>query len=213
MTRLHDHAIGGERPVLLKLCAIIAALGAASLILGTLAAQVVVPGHDWIADTISDLGAGQYEIVMDVALYGFAAGLFVAALAASHSHMGGSGWTAGLFSLAILGAIVVVVGARNEYGDGDKEGVVIHSYLVYGLGFFFTATPLLMRPGFARIMPWMGWALLILAIGWVIVAPIFLLVPTSIDGLLERVLGVIAAAMLCTMCAGFWQRGKDVARA
>lgn len=66
---------------------------------------------------------------MDVALYGFAAGLFAMALAASHAHLGDIGWPAGMPSLALLAALIITVGARNEYGDGDNEGVVIHIYL------------------------------------------------------------------------------------
>lgn len=210
MSDRDHHATGGERPALLKLLAVLAVLGCVALLGGTIAAQMAVPGHDWVADTISDLAAGQLEIVMDVALYGFAGGLFAAALAAAHSHMGGAGWTGGILSLAILAGIVVVVAARNEYGDGDDEGVVIHGYLVYGLGAFFALTPLLMRPGFARIARWMGKALLILAILWIVVAPIFLMSPNGIDGLIERILGLIAAAMILVMGYGFWQRARMV---
>ncbi|WP_370161818.1 DUF998 domain-containing protein [Limimaricola soesokkakensis] len=201
--------IDAERPYLLLLLAGLGLLGCASLVGGTIAAQIVVPGHDWIADTISDLGAGEWEIIMDVALYGFAAGLFAMALAASHAHLGGIGWSAGVVSLAILAALVVVVGARNEYGDGDSDGVVIHIYLVYGLGALFLATPLSMAAGFGRDHPWARLALIGLAIAWAVGAPLFLMAPTTIDGLAERILGLIACAILAVMAYVFWRRGLD----
>jgi hypothetical membrane protein len=201
--------VDAERPYLLLLMAGLGFFGCMSMIGGTIAAQIVVPGHDWVADTISDLGAGEWEIIMDVALYGFAAGLFAMALAASHAHLGGIGWSAGVVSLAILAALVVVVGARNEYGDGDDEGVVIHIYLVYGLGVLFLAAPLSMAAGFGRDHPKVRSALIGLAIAWGVTAPLFLMAPTSIDGLAERVLGLIACAILAVMAWVFWQRGLD----
>ncbi|MCP1169626.1 DUF998 domain-containing protein [Limimaricola litoreus] len=201
-----------ERPYLLLLLAGIGLFGCLSMIGGTIAAQIVVPGHDWIADTISDLGAGEWEIIMDVALYGFAAGLFAMALAASHAHLGGIGWSAGVMSLAILGALVVMVGARNEYGDNDSDGVVIHIYLVYGLGLLFLVAPLGMAAGFGRHHPGARWALIGLAVAWAVAAPLFLMAPTTIDGLAERVLGLIAVGMVAVMTWVFWQRGRDARR-
>ncbi len=202
-------SVDAERPYLLLLLGALGLFGCVSMIAGTIAAQIVVPGHDWIADTISDLGAGEWEIIMDVALYGFAAGLFATALAAAHAHLGGIGWSVGVVSLALLAALVVVVGARNEYGDGDSDGVVIHIYLVYGLGVLFLAAPLSMAAGFGRDHPKVRVALIALAIAWAVAAPLFLMAPTSIDGLAERGLGLIACAMVAVMSLVFWQRGQQ----
>ena len=70
LTYLNGPAVAAERPYLLVTLAAIGALGCAAVIIGMFVAQASVPNHDWIADTISDLGAGEWEIVMDVALYG-----------------------------------------------------------------------------------------------------------------------------------------------
>lgn len=201
-----------EQPYLLTGLGWYAIAGCAIFAVSILIADFVVPNHDWIADTISDLGAGEWEIIMDVALYGFAAGLMAMALAASHAHLGGIGWSAGVVSLAILAALVVVVGARNEYGDGDNEGVVIHIYLVYGLGVLFLAAPLGMAAGFARHHPAMRRVLIGLAIAWGLMAPLFLMSPTSIDGLAERGLGLIACGIVAAMAWAFGQRGLDARR-
>ena len=201
-----------RRPVLLQLLAAIGLLGSLSLIAGTGLAQVLVPDHDWISDTISDLAAGKLEIVMDVALYGFAAGLIATALAAAHAHLGGTGWSIGVLSLALLAALVVVVGARNEYGDGDSEGVVIHIYLVYGLGALFLIAPIAMAPGFGFYSVKVKWMFYVLAASWAVTAPVFLLSPNSIDGLIERILGLIACAIVGLMAIMFWRIGSGSAQ-
>lgn len=209
MNHSRGRSATGERPYLLMTLAVIAFMGCLAVIVGMFVAQILVPDYNWIFDTISDLAAGEWEIVMDVALYGFAAGLFAASLAAAHAHLGGAGWSVGILSLAILAALVVIVGARNEYGDSDNEGVVIHIYLVYGIGALFTLAPLCMARGLGENHGWAKRALIGLAIVWAMLCSVFLLVPTSVDGLIERALGLIACAMVCTLGAVFFQRGRN----
>ena len=108
------------------------------------------------ADTISDLGAGRMEWIVDIALYFFAAGLVAMALAAAHAHLGGIAWSCGILgSWPSWPPSSWFVGARNEYGDGDSEGVVIHAYLVYALGALVLGIPLAMAGGM-RQFPWPG---------------------------------------------------------
>ncbi|MEF2551601.1 DUF998 domain-containing protein [Aurantimonas sp. A2-1-M11] len=197
-----------ERPYLLMTLAGIGILGCAVVIIGMFVAQALVPDYHWVSDTISDLAAGEWEIVMDVSLYGFAAGLFAVSLAAAHAHLGRTGWSIGVVSFAILAALVIIIGARNEYGDGDNNGVVIHIYLVYGLGALFTLAPLCMAGGIGYYSTRAKRALIGLALAWAVLCPVFLLSPTSIDGLLERVLGLIACAIVVTLCTVFFQRGN-----
>lgn len=197
-----------ERPALLRVLACLGYLGCLSLVIGTLIAQQFVPDHDWVADTISDLAAGRWEIVMDIALYGFAASLMAIALAASHAHLGGAGWSVGVISLAVLAALVVVIGARNEYGDRDSDGVVIHTYLVYALGVLFIVVPLSMARGVGRHAPWARRALLALAVLWVVAAPVFFFLPTDIDGAYERGLGLIACGIVAVLSTVFLARGR-----
>ena len=203
------HSLDAERPYLLIFLGALGIAGCVALVVGTLAAPFFVPHHNWIADTISDLGAGEWEIVMDVALYGFAAGVFAVALAGAHAHLGGIGWSVGILSLAIIAALVVVVGARNEYGDADSDGIVIHVYLVYGLGLFFTLAPLLMARTIGRDHPRTERLLFVLGVAWAVAAPVFFLMPDWIDGLYERVLGLIACAIVGTLSAVFLDRGRQ----
>ncbi|TGN61823.1 DUF998 domain-containing protein [Paracoccus liaowanqingii] len=211
MRHLTEHSAASEQPYFLMTLASIGFLGCAALIIGTLVAQTLVPDYNWISDTISDLAAGRGEIVMDVSLYGFAAGLFAVSLASSHAHLGGKSWSAAALCFALLAALVVIVGARNEYGDGDHDGVVIHIYLVYGLGALFALAPACMARAIGRHHGWARRALIGLTLAWVILCPVFLWAPTGFDGLIERTLGLIACGIICTLCTVFFLRGQKSA--
>lgn len=188
-----------KRPELLILLGILGLGGCLSLILGTFIAPYYVPNYNWWSDTISDLAAGDSEIVMDVALYGFAIGIMACALAASHDHLGESGWSIGVLSLSTIAGIVVIVGARNEYGDGDNEGVVVHIYLVYALGALFAIVPATMTSGLRRTAPAAAHAMIALGVFWVILTPIFLSMGTTWDGLVERIMGLAACGMITVL--------------
>ena len=199
-----------QDPSLIKVLGWYAIIGCAIFAISILIADWVVPDHDWIADTISDLGAGKYEFILDIGIYAFSASVISTALLASHIHLGGVRWSIAIAGLALLGLIVFLVGARNEYGDDDNDGVVIHVYLVYGLGFLMTAIPLLLAKGAGRIAQGFTQALIAIAIVWSISAPIFFFLPTGWDGIYERYLGLIAFVLICTLSKMFMQTAKHL---
>ncbi|WP_227267692.1 DUF998 domain-containing protein [Roseobacter weihaiensis] len=176
---------------LLNAAAWIAGIGTLCLLLGNVVGSIVVPDHDWVADTVSDLAAGRYEIIQDVALYGYAASLIACAIAAAHLHLDGTRWNVGIACLALLAMCVVVIGARNEYGDNDSEGIVIHIYVVYVLGLLFAVLFLSMARGLSGIARRYGVISYCCAALWIVGAPVFFLLPTEYDGAFERGLGVI----------------------
>ena len=191
-------------------CGLIGLGGCLALVGGNVIGSIVVPDHDWIADTISDLAAGRYERIQDFALFGYAAALIACAIGAAHHHLGGRRWTGGVFCLALLAFTVTVIGARDEYGDADSDGIVIHIYLVYALGVLFAAAPLLMAGGMGREAQRFRWISIGCAALWILTAPIFFFLPTGIDGLYERGLGLISIVWISTLSwmlfrAGFFQ--------
>ena len=204
------HVDRGEReqPHLLIGLAILGLLGCVSLAVGSVVAAVYVPDYDWVADTISDLGAGQHQRIMDWTLYGFAAGIMATALAAAHAHLGRHAWSAGIVSLAIIAALVIVIAARDEYGDGDTGGVVIHIYLVYALGALFLLAAWAMAWAIADRHPHAKRALIVFGALWAVTAMAFLMSPDGIDGLVERVAGLWAAGIVVTLCLVFLYRGR-----
>jgi hypothetical membrane protein len=184
-----------------------AILGCAIFGLSILVADFVVPDHDWIADTISDLGAGKYEFIVDIGIYAFAGSLISVALLGARLHLGGWKWSLGVIGLAILGMIVGLVGARNEYGDNDSEGVVIHIYLVYAIGLLVAAIPLLMVEGARRVGGRHARALIGIAVVWIIAAPVFFFLPDSVDGIYERGLGLVAFVLIFALARLFREQG------
>ncbi|MFL4468607.1 DUF998 domain-containing protein [Tateyamaria armeniaca] len=178
--------------MLLVASAWVAIAGTVALLLGNIIGSIVVPDHDWVADTVSDLAAGRYEIIQDVALYGFAGSLIACAIAAAHLHLDGTRWNIGIACLALLAMCVVVIGARNEYGDNDNEGIVVHIYVVYVLGILFAALFLAMARGLSSISRRYGVISSCCGALWIVGAPAFFFMPTGYDGAFERGLGVIA---------------------
>lgn len=195
-----------HEPNLVAALGLFSVLGCVILIASILVADFVVPNHDWMADTISDLGAGRYEFIVDIGIYAFSASLISIALLAAHVHVGGKRWSLGIVSFALIGLLVFLIGARNEYGDNDSDGVVIHIYLVYALGVLFTVAPLLMAKGAAKFSGRYKTIMIGLAVLWAVSAPVFFLLPDTIDGVYERYLGLIAITIVITFARLFTQQ-------
>ena len=197
-----------EMPAFLLTLGYVAIIGCAALCLSILIADQVVPDHDWIGDTISDLGAGRYEFIVDIGIYCFSASLIAVSLLAAHVHLGGWEWSVGTIGFAALGLIVFLVGARNEYGDADSDGWVIHIYLVYGIGLLMAVSLACMVSGAKMAGAIYGQVLTAIAVIWTVSAPVFFFLPTTIDGIYERYLGLLAIAAIITLARLFIQRGK-----
>ena len=142
-----------------------------------LIADFVVPNHDWISDTISDLGAGKYEFIVDIGIYTLSSAFIATALLAAHIHLGGWRWSLGLVGLALLGLVILAKGAK-------RVGVA-YSRILVGI-----------------------------SILWIVSAPIFLFLPTKIDGIYERYLALIAFALILTLARLFigYARGHVLER-
>jgi len=198
-----------EQPALLRALSLLAVFGCIALAGSILIADFVVPDHDWIADTISDLGAGRYEYIVDTGLYIFSAAMIGLAVLAAHIHLGAWDWSVGIVALIIFGLLVFLVGARNEYGDNDSEGWVIHIYLVYAIGLAMTVACFALARGAARASPRYRTILIATGIVWVASAPVFFFLPTDIDGIYERYLGAVSFAFILTLAHLFTQRAKQ----
>ncbi|WP_166486110.1 hypothetical protein [Jannaschia sp. CCS1] len=70
---------------------------------------------------------------------------------------------------------VIIIRARNDYGDDDDGGIVIHIYMVYVIGVLFSALFLLMGRGMARVARRYGVISYTCAALWILGAPIFFL--------------------------------------
>lgn len=199
--------------MLLRLCAGLAVCGTIMLIGSNVLGSVLLDSHDWVADTVSDLAAGDLEIIQDVGLYGYAGALIALALANAHVRMPGRSWTVTVFTLALLALCVTVIGARNEYGDGDDEGVEVHIYVVYALGVLFTLLFFAATRGLRHVAASYRWISLGCGVAWAIGAPVFFVLPTNIDGLWERGLGIVTCVWVITMAHALWTLSGEALRA
>jgi hypothetical protein len=206
MQRLNPPADLAERPPLLQGMAIMAVGGWVVFTVCILVADFVVPDHDWIADTISDLAAGEYEMITDMGIYAYSAALMACAVGAAHAHMGGKGWTWSIYALIVTGLVVFLVGARDEYGDGDDESVALHVYLVYTLYVTFAFMPWAMSDGVALVSRPIAFVMRGVTVAWTILAPFFFFLPTAIDGIYERMLGAITFVFVTCLALAFWKR-------
>ncbi|NDV49733.1 MULTISPECIES: DUF998 domain-containing protein [unclassified Salipiger] len=198
-----------ERPALMHALVLLAIFGCVALTASILIADFVVPDHDWIADTISDLGAGRYEFIVDTGLYAFSAALIGLAVLAAHVHLGAWDWSVGIIALIVFGLLVFLIGARNEYGDNDSEGWVIHTYLVYALGLAMATACFALARGAARVGPRYRTILIGTGVVWCASAPIFFFLPTAVDGIYERYLGAVSYVLVLTLAHLFHQRAKQ----
>lgn len=208
----HSHSDPTRRSdsAFLKFCAALAVFGVLAMLGGNIVGSIVVPNHDPVADTISDLAAGRYEIIQDVALYGYAAGFIALALALANLHTQSKRWSLGIVSLVTIAALIIVIGARNEYGDNDSEGVVIHIYLVYGLGVLLAIAPFALARGLSEIGAGFGFAARLFGGLWLLSAPVFFFLPTAYDGAYERGLGILASLWVLNVAYATWVSARAI---
>jgi hypothetical protein len=201
-----------ERHHMLVACGALGLAGGVALMVAVVVGGMLVPDYNWISDTISDAAAGEWEIVTDVGLYCYAGALIACAVGAAHAHLDRTRWSVGVFCLTLLALCVTIIANRNEYGDGDNEGVVMHIYFVVALGVLFAVAPLTMAKGAAAAGPWFGRAFTVLGVVWIVLAPPFFFLPTGIDGAYERGLGAIAIGWTSLLSWILLRRGLALAR-
>jgi hypothetical protein len=193
-----SRALDGERPELLILCGIVGVLGTLAP-LATMMLSVPVARHEFVADTISDLGRGPHAWIMDTGFYVNAGGLLALAIGTAHLHLGRWAWSLGILCLALLALVTVLLGIWDTFhnvGD-DAEDLTVHTQITYALAPLYLVGPLAMIGGAVRLMPNARVLFAASAILWAVLATAFKLVPTDFDGILEK--AAVAATYLWTL--------------
>lgn len=174
-----------------RLLAGFAIAGCAAAALADFVMWFLTPGYNPVAQTISELGAGPHHEVQDAGIALFAAGVF--ALGVAFILRSKDGWRSWLVRAAfvILAIDICLIAFWNEYGDGEPGGLVIHKYLVLLL--YLLAAVILwfgdaVTPARRSVLSSFGRGA---AIFWLVAAPVFYLLPDSIDGAYERFLALI----------------------
>ncbi len=189
-----DKARFKVQPALLALCGVAGLIGAVAPTFLNIVASVIAE-HDFVADTISDLGRGPHKWIMDTGFYISAAGLIALALASAHAHVGQIGWSMGLFCLALTSLVTVMLGLWDKFGgSGDMS---VHTRLTFLLGPLYFLGPLLMAPALRHISRFTASLFVCSAILWLAFATAFKLAPDNVDGILEKT--AVLATLLWTM--------------
>lgn len=162
----------------------------------TVAASLLTPNTNMVANTISNVAAGPYDWVQDAGFYVLSAGLCALAYGMYDLHTSRWHWLAAIATLPTMAVAVTVMGFYQEYGDGDNESGEIHIYLVYAFGISFLALLLLSIPHLREHHPWwrplnLSWLVL-----WTAGACYYFKMGTDYDGLVERALGLAYLAWM-----------------
>ncbi len=200
-----------SHPQLFYLCGVVGICGCVVVVLANIVGVLVQPKDGLVADTISDLAAGRYAVIMDIGLYAFAAVILARAAGLRRLHWGKRSWTAGSWLLTLMAVMIVVIGAYGEYGDNDVGGLVIHLPLVLAMALTFTASALLTAAGFYRYRRRWFWFNIACAVLWVLGAACFWFSPTTIDGLIERLVGSVMVVWLFALSKLLIDRSKGKA--
>lgn len=182
------------------------------VIIGDVTMWFLVKGYSPISQTISELAAGPHHWIQDAGILLFVGG--VICLTIDLFRRGEPGWKPWLVRLAMLALAldVALIALWNEYGDGEPGGLVIHIYLVAAL---YPLIPAILWFG-TSVLPasqgQLGKLAKVAAILWLVTAPIFFVVPDSIDGLYERGLGMfIISAVAIAALRLYKSDAEDVA--
>ena len=186
--------MGTDRAALVKAAGAIGWLGVWGVLAADLLGILLVEAHNPIAETISKLAVGPQAWIQDLGLNLFGIGIALCAAGFTLWRTGGLAWRAGILLLALLGLDVVIIAEYNEYAGELGEDATVHRTLVYILYVLFAAASLLLAPGLKDAGRRWQTASLGAAAAWIVLAPVMLIVPTSIDGAYERLVGLVLLA-------------------
>ena len=192
---------------LLRVTGLAGAIGALAVAATNAVATVVVDHQGWMQDTISDLAAGPSDWIQDIGLYLFAAGLVALSIGLWRLDLNGWRWTGAAVLLWVLAADVVVMAAFEAYSGGDP-GFTLHPWAVYLFGFAFGLVLLFLAPGLGHVGRGWMWASLAVFVAWVVLAPIYFVVPPGIEGAYERGLGLIVIAWMLAISLLLHEEGR-----
>ncbi|WP_411889337.1 DUF998 domain-containing protein [Yoonia sp. SDW83-1] len=189
-------------PLLLAFCGILGLIGSVAPT-GALIWASLVAEHDFLADTVSDLGRGPHRWIMDSGFFINAASLLALSIGAAHIHAGTKRWTASILCFALLALVIVAIGLWDAFGrTAETDGMSVHTRLTFLLGPLYLIGPILMWYSFRDTAPSMARLFLVSAVLWAVFATAFKLAPDWIDGGLEKL--AIAATLLWTVPFSNW---------
>lgn len=176
------------------ICGIIGVVGCLAMIVADIVGIILVEKHNPLSDTISELANEKYGWIQDLGLDLYAAAMIACAIGLYAANLEGTSWKIANICLIILGIDLILIADHNQYVGRPRVESNIHFCFVYVFAFLFTVVTLLIGFGLRRISQnWYRYSLGT-SITWTILAPIFFVLPTSIDGAYERFIALITIA-------------------
>ncbi|MCQ8184796.1 DUF998 domain-containing protein [Parvularcula maris] len=168
-----------------------ALLGCAAALIADVVMWFLVEGYSPAAQTISELGAGPHQAVQDGGITAFSIGTALLGLGLTLRGRGGRTAMSVRAAVFLLAVVIAAIALYNEYGDGDTDGLEIHRYL---LGALYLLVPFILFFGH-RAAPIRHKSTKQVcryaAIGWLVLAPLFFVVPEGWNGAYERALALV----------------------
>ena len=183
-----------------RFAAALALLGAVAVVVANVVGVWLHPTTGFFADTISNLAAGRHAWVLDSALVLFAIGMVAVGAALWRQDLDGWRYRTGAALTVLTGIGIAVIALRNEYGDNDTGGLVIHLEVVIAMALAFAAATWLVAPGLTRVGGrWSAFSMLV-GVGWLLLGLAFYFVASDAwDGLVERVAAGLMVAWALAM--------------
>ncbi len=176
-------------------------LGSASIVSAVLVLAsdligwAVVEKHNPITETISRLAVGEHAWIQDVGLDVYAAGIGALAIAMLLWSPGGWKWKAAAGALLVVAADIVVIAEYNQYAGFDGFGYQVHRWCCFVLYVSVAAAAGLLASELKPIDDTQKKATIAFLVVWLIGGPLFMfVVPTDIDGGVERIIGIALVA-------------------
>ena len=190
------------------ICGTIGLLGCLSAIISDIIGIIVVEKHNPISETISALAITKMAWIQDLGLNLFAFGIVACAIGLSRWRFPKFKWKIGCLLLFLLGIDIVFIASHNQYAGREGIGASIHLQLVIALAVLFTLICILLASGLRKAGR--NWYRYSMATGifWLVLSPIFFIVPTRVDGAYERFLALIMIAWVAVVSRLLVKHGR-----
>lgn len=152
---------------------------------------LLVENYNPISETISALAVGAGSWLLDLGLWTFAAGCVALGLGMLRRRLEGWTWILAALAVLLLGPVIGVIALFNEYAGKQNAGADIHINAVYTLGILVGLAALLVLPALRALDSRLAPRGLVFGVVWLILAPLFFVVPDSWNGGYERGLALM----------------------
>lgn len=186
--------------MLARRAALLAILSCVLVALADIVSWVLfVEDYNPISKTISALAVGAGSWLLDLGLWTFAGGCVALGLGMFRRRLGNWTWLLAAIAVLLLGPVIGVIAFFNEYAGQQNAGANIHLNAVYTLGVLVALAAILVVPRLRALDSRLARRGLLFGIAWVILAPLFFVVPDGWNGGYERGLALMLLGWVTAM--------------